>query len=937
MADRYPHGSLEAFVERVNATSPAPVALGITDYLSLRCYLDVRTEWQSGNLPGIKLLFPNIEFRISPPTSSHKGVNVHLLVDPSDPDHVSRVQAHLGLLTFRYDGNVYRCDEEGITRFARAADPSIQDTQAAYRYGINEFKIEFNDFRRWYEQDRWLRDNTVVAISNKERDGVSGLPKEHGFGATIEEMFRFTRAIFSGNPSDREFWLGRGADSHEELHRRFGGLKPCLHGSDAHALDEVLAPAGDRYCWIRAEPTFEGLRQVIYEPEGRVAIGTDPPARARDIAIHSISVQAPWFPTEPIELNEGLVSIIGPRGSGKTALADLIAHGADAFDDGPASFLGKALPLAAGVSVALAWSDGRNAEARYLGSAPEDLPSVRYLSQHFVEQLCSEDGASARLVNEIESVVFNALDVTDRGEASSFPELRDALTASSDRRIADLRDRISECSTSIAREQTVRIQQPAKQKRLGALRDEICRLEAGVAALVVKDNKEKVERFQKLQEEAAALEEGIARLKDQHRRLGELERDLDLKTRTIGDDFDTLRMELIELGIRSTDLDQFRMKFSGDYKLVIKARQNSLSAEVAVLLNGPQPPEPSARPLTLVRTDISNLQREIGGDAAKATKLVSLQATLKSKAQERTRLEAELKHAQGAQGRIEAAHHARLDHYLQIFEEFARQRTALAELYKPLQGSLSADSAEHRNLAFRVRQLVDVEAWAARGEELLDLRRKTEFQEPGSLLAKANELLAAAWRVGDLDAIREAMGRMVELFRDAKQHLRPTTTLEQFADWLFSTDHVRIAYGIRFEGKEISQLSPGTRGIVLLILYLSLDSADERPLIIDQPEENLDPKSIHDVLTRYFRESRKRRQVILVTHNANLVVNTDSDQVIVASADSSGAGLPRFTYAAGGLEDPDIRRHICEILEGGEQAFLTRARRYGYELTEVRR
>ena len=61
----------------------------------------------------------------------------------------------------------------------------------------------------------------------------------------------------------------------------------------------------------------------------------------------------------------------------------------------------------------------------------------------------------------------------------------------------------------------------------------------------------------------------------------------------------------------------------------------------------------------------------------------------------------------------------------------------------------------------------------------------------------------------------------------------------------------------------------------------------------------------------------------------NLVVNTDSDQIIVASADSSQTGLPKLSYTAGGLEDPNIRQQICEILEGGQEAFLVRARRYG--------
>jgi predicted ATPase len=75
----------------------------------------------------------------------------------------------------------------------------------------------------------------------------------------------------------------------------------------------------------------------------------------------------------------------------------------------------------------------------------------------------------------------------------------------------------------------------------------------------------------------------------------------------------------------------------------------------------------------------------------------------------------------------------------------------------------------------------------------------------------------------------------------------------------------------------IEQLSPGTQGIVLLLLYLAIDQQDRRPLIIDQPEENLDPNSVFEVLVPHFREARKRRQVIVVTHNANLVVNTDAD------------------------------------------------------------
>lgn len=132
-----------------------------------------------------------------------------------------------------------------------------------------------------------------------------------------------------------------------------------------------------------------------------------------------------------------------------------------------------------------------------------------------------------------------------------------------------------------------------------------------------------------------------------------------------------------------------------------------------------------------------------------------------------------------------------------------------------------------------------------------------------------------------------------------------------------------------YEGVAIEQLSPGTRGIVLLLLYLAVDLEDTRPLIIDQPEENLDPNSVFEELVPQFREARRRRQVIIVTHNANLVVNTDADQVIVArSIRELSDSLPSLSYECGSLENSEIRKSVCQILEGGERAFLERERRY---------
>ena len=107
---------------------------------------------------------------------------------------------------------------------------------------------------------------------------------------------------------------------------------------------------------------------------------------------------------------------------------------------------------------------------------------------------------------------------------------------------------------------------------------------------------------------------------------------------------------------------------------------------------------------------------------------------------------------------------------------------------------------------------------------------------------------------------------------------------KRFAHWLFGTDHITVQYDLFYDGVDIRKLSPGTRGIVLLLLYLALDETDDRPLIIDQPEENLDPKSVFEELVPLFVAAKTKRQVIMVTHNANLVINTDADQIVVAEA-----------------------------------------------------
>lgn len=95
-------------------------------------------------------------------------------------------------------------------------------------------------------------------------------------------------------------------------------------------------------------------------------------------------------------------------------------------------------------------------------------------------------------------------------------------------------------------------------------------------------------------------------------------------------------------------------------------------------------------------------------------------------------------------------------------------------------------------------------------------------------------------------------------------------------------------------------------------------------IIYDQPEDDLDNDFIISELVDIFKEIKKYRQVIIVSHNANLVVNADSEQIIVAKNEN---GV--LSYYSGSLEDPSINSDICRVLEGGQEAFEKREKKYG--------
>jgi hypothetical protein len=263
--DRYPASGWDAYLAALETASPPLAAIGITDYCVSRSYENVKSERENGRLRNCSLLFPNIELRLNTGTVKGHFVNIHLLVSPNDPNHILELNRFLGQLVFSAFSDKFVCTPADLIRLGRRADPSNIDDEAALRHGCTQFKVSLDNLIQAHRGMAWAAENIVIAVAGGA-DGTSGL-KDAADATLREEIEKAAQAIFASSLNQRDFWLGHGKASVKELVERYGGLKPCIWGSDAHDLAHVGKPAEERLCWIKGTPTFDALKQACIDPD----------------------------------------------------------------------------------------------------------------------------------------------------------------------------------------------------------------------------------------------------------------------------------------------------------------------------------------------------------------------------------------------------------------------------------------------------------------------------------------------------------------------------------------------------------------------------------------------------------------------------------------------------------------------------------------------
>ncbi len=955
--DQYGALSVEDFCRAINDQDQPIRALGVTDYLVTDSYQLLRTHKADGRLPNVDLLFPNIEVRLDVGTVKGRAVNAHLLFSPDDANHLDQIHRFLAGLKFRYADEDYFCTSDDLKRLGRKHDPSITDNRLALQAGVNQFKVSITAIVDLVKNNKWSQNNMLIAVAASSQDGSSGVRTSDGaFDALRDQIQHSSHIIFSGNPKDVEFWCGRGVMSPSEIQAKYRSLKPCLHGSDAHEANKIGRPDEDRLCWIKGDVTFEALRQACIEPSGRVFIGPEPPRGAQvGETVSRLNVtNATWMIPSELGLNPGMVAIIGARGSGKTALADMIAVGAYSMSAhvNERSFIRRAERFLGNSTVTLNWESSEQTVSRLADFSEDELfeePRVQYLSQQFVDELCASDGVADRLLQEIERVIFNSHSEIDREDATNFAGLFNLTcqAAIDERKRAE--QELSALTNQYVQYTLLEASGTELKKRIEQESRRIEQLTKERQGLVAKGQEGRIARQQEVLKAQAARKGALEAEQKKRRSFQLLLADVaDFRQRVAKGWLDEKQSLRSEAGLTADEWNSLMPSIApkadeilqGKTEIATKATASILGSEVK------QPEESNLQtPLlrdsddlmtatvNLLTAEANRLSRLIGIDRAKSLRFSNFTTQLQTAEKQVGDLTTQLKKANDAAMQLKQLRTRRRELYRRAFSTFPEFTLLLERLYDPLQKLLSQETGALAKMKFAVNRSADVAAWADAGEDIFDLRKDGPFKGRGALQEAATSELLDAWEDGTPEEAEAAVDAFVEKYRDSiKYHQLDSIPKAEWQakvwTWLFATDHIRVSYGLQYAGINIEKLSPGTRGIVLLLLYLAIDQHDMRPLIIDQPEENLDPQSIYEELVSRFRSAKERRQIIVVTHNANLVVNADADQIIVAEAGEHEPGkLPEIKYISGGLEDQYIRGKVCQILEGGENAFRERAKR----------
>ncbi|WP_409484869.1 TrlF family AAA-like ATPase [Arsenicicoccus dermatophilus] len=901
LSDGYPKDSLDKFITHLEGSDV--FAFGITDYFSFDGFITVRNRYVEMYPFSEKVLFPNMELRLNENVNRQGDqVDCHLILPPETSDTV--LHGITGrLLTQMTDSRERRlpCSELSMKSHYESAVVSRADLRECLDHSFGP---------SWSESDALI----VVPASNNGIRAESGKVRKESIA---DEIDKFCHAIFGG--TQNVAWYLRG-DRYADKDQ-VSLPKPVFACSDCHSLDHVQERLGRQVkregenrevSWVKADLTYQGLLQTLIEPEERVRLQLDPPDQKEAFrVIKSVRFTAPGvFPDSKIEFNPNLVSIIGSRSAGKSALLAYMSHSVDPQYTVAQQIAAGVPEGEVGPAAGLKWADVADVTCEVeWASGAETRGQVVYIPQ-----------------NSLFRVSERPADVTQK----IVPVLR--------RLAPDLVSNYEVLGAELGRIPTII---RGRVDRWFELQDDLERL--------LRQNSDLGDPTA-----IAASRDTVAHELAEHRRsIRGLTPEQEAELRRVRGVLSDLERQ--EEGQRALTLDLNRLVDRSSDGICSNLGEG-VRVELSFNTSGLPVPGPIAEKIESLRRD------EEARISAKIVAMIAWEIGV---------AESAIAEFQDLRTRVAGDNSdliARGDG-----DEGARVLQARIDAYEKLLGELREGESEARAIRDEQASVIrDIEGNLTRRQTLIDNfvsefnqspRRigemsfgvESDFCEEDLVAASEafNKREASRYLGGsrrecvDLREVSQNVSSFLSDVRSGLQKLRAGFDARAAAAGPLSITP-KVAFYADMEGDRIggfwrSSMTPGKQALFALTLIID-ESPDAWPLLLDQPEDDLDSRSIYGTIVPFLLRRKRLRQIIMVSHNANLVVGADSEQLIVANRHGDDRRNPEgrvFDYLTGSLEwtaapkgsgfvldSGGTREHACEILDGGLEAFQKRKEKY---------
>jgi len=690
--------------------------------------------------------------------------------------------------------------------------------------------------------------------------------------------------------------------------------------TDARCLKDILLPdEGGNFTWIKADPTFNGLRQIICEPDRVKIQELSPDNKSSYQTIRRVryidSSGEKLFSSDWISLNKGLNTIIGGKSSGKSIL---LYHIANAIN--PSEVANRVQKSNTStyddldcVDFEVEWSNGETCKISDTSNGKADAKAVTFIPQLYINQLADKNGK-----NDLNTLISKILmqDEEYKGFVESTKSKIKKLGTQISKKIDQRFDLVEQHKKLTDEAQEIGNKNSVKQEIININnKSELLRQKS-------KFTKDDENRYNKLTRRKKSIQKAMTNLGTFQTNFNSILSNIEGSKKQWVDNI--LSDISIQSGFadHSTVLKNITMFFDSELTKAFESFIEEVKTKKSTIPSRLQEIE---KQLDIVSESILPLERKVQDKT------------------ELNRLNQQLKFEEKKLKLIQEKFNARevvKQNGIACRIEIGKYYSQLVDLYRELCQKISE---------FQVDDDIQIEAKLSVNPEKFEVFTQC-FNRTGNIKFLLNDLVDNQGKYQfklesickDIDAVSK---RITD--KEAPMLRKHATQLNAFKH--LYADYFEVDYVVSYKDDDIDQMSPGKRGLVLLSLMLELSNSTH-PILIDQPEDNLDNRTIYSELKDFIRKCKNKRQIIMVTHNANLVVASDAECVIVADqkgqqAESIGGTEFRFNYFGGSLElsyenpcgeiydqlsDMGIRQHVCHILEGGITAFKEREQKYNF-------